>query len=82
MRLHKVEITQEGRAVRVLIDGNDVAGALVGAHIRMEPREQWPEVSLDLLPGALAWASDTARVEIDQSTREVLVALGWIPPPS
>jgi len=76
----KVEISLDsaGRG-KVVIDGSEVQDSVSGLHLRADHRGL-PRLVLDLVPGATSVSADRSTVVIDSTTRELLTALGWIPP--
>lgn len=78
--VHAVDIAlNSSSAGTVVVDGLHVENQVVGVTSFAIPG-RGPRVVLELVPGRMSIQSDTAVVEIDDATAELLKRLGWTPP--
>jgi len=78
MAKHAVRITRNGIGHRLELDGRDISNEVTGLTLEIRPPETL--IVLTLLPGGLD-VETAARVGVNDTTAEVLKALGWTPPP-
>lgn len=74
-----VAITGDGSLQHVALDGQDISSALTGLTMRLEVGNR-PQVTLDVIALEVPTYLDEADVYIPESTRALLVKLGWTPP--
>lgn len=72
MNPRQIKITStSSRDATVELDGHDISRSLTGVQI---------EVTLEVAVGTFVTFEGKARVQIDWSAHEALLALGWTPP--
>lgn len=78
--IRNLSITTQGHAAEVRIDGHDIADGLTGLTLSMGVG-RIPTATLELLiPDVTELHDAETQLLIPDSTRDVLVALGWTPP--
>ena len=78
---HNVSIEARGAvAAGVTIDGVDVSRMIRAVSARVAVGDL-PRVQLDMVLGSVAHTLDGAAVSVDHDTAQLLVRLGWTPPP-
>jgi hypothetical protein len=77
----KVEISITNGSVggSLAVGGMDLANEVTGFSLSFRAGEGAALV-IDMIPGEVAAMTGDADVRVDESTRDVLVALGWTPP--
>jgi hypothetical protein len=65
----------------ITLDGIEIAKVTTDVTIHAKPGSG-PVIQLELRPGQMAIALDSAHVAIDDATRELLLKLGWTEPPT
>lgn len=80
MNPRQIKITStSSRDATVELDGHDISRSLTGVQIDMNAGS-CPEVTLEVAVGTFVTFEGKARVQIDWSAHEALLALGWTPP--
>lgn len=80
MTRHNVEIRTEGTRGQVLIDGHDIANAVMGLSFSVDV-DHFPTLSLDLrLVDVTEIGSAETQVLLGSGVAEALKVLGWTPP--
>jgi hypothetical protein len=79
MTVHRLRLTNDGPNTFVALDGQSISHLLLGAKITFQPG-QLPVAELDVFTH-LGEVDGQVHVRVPHETRELLVKLGWTPPP-
>jgi hypothetical protein len=74
-----MRIVSSGHLARIDLDGQRIDDAVTAITVDMHSREL-PQVQLDLVTPDLDMALGRVHVRIDDTTKDLLIALGWTPP--
>lgn len=77
---HEVRLTSEnGSTARLLVDGTDISNNVTA--LKLEIARNGPQLTLDIIAFPLDVHMLQMPVHINEGTHDLLVQLGWTPPP-
>lgn len=80
MTFHQLKVaTRDGGRATVVLNGQDIAGAVFGIEVVFQP-DQKAVATLSLLPDH-AYYQGAVKVRFPKQTEDLLLQLGWRPPP-
>jgi hypothetical protein len=70
-----------GPKARLVLDGTDFSSPVKGLELSIDPATHGHAMTLHIVPQPMDVELRDVRVRIDDETHDLLVHLGWTPPP-